>query len=181
MNTNEILQMIGTLKDTGFKHIDVSHEGSHILLSNAEFAGTNLLPIQSLGQSVQQVQAVPQSTAQQVQSVPQEAARQQTAQQVQAEEVVADSKAQLQEVAEPILGGHLVESPIVGTFYTAAGPDTGDFVSVGSKVNKGDVLCIIEAMKLMNEIEADISGEIVEILVANEAGVEYGQPLFRIV
>lgn len=74
-----------------------------------------------------------------------------------------------------------MESPIVGTYYEAATPDADPFVSVGSKVKKGDTLCIIEAMKLMNEIEADADGEIAEILVKNEEGVEYGQPLFRIV
>lgn len=73
-----------------------------------------------------------------------------------------------------------VTSPIVGTLYLAAGPDKDNFVSIGSRVNKGDVLCIIEAMKLMNEIESEVSGEVVEILAQNEEMVEYGEPLFRI-
>ena len=73
-----------------------------------------------------------------------------------------------------------VTSPIVGTLYLAAGPDKDNFVSIGAKVNKGDVLCIIEAMKLMNEIESEVSGEVVEILAQNEEMVEYGEPLFRI-
>ncbi|NLM13152.1 MAG: acetyl-CoA carboxylase biotin carboxyl carrier protein [Epulopiscium sp.] len=76
--------------------------------------------------------------------------------------------------------GTLVCSPIVGTFYSAPAPGAKPFVSLGDKVKKGDVLCIIEAMKLMNEIEADVDGEIVEILVQNEEMVEYNQPLFRI-
>ncbi|NTU96199.1 MAG: acetyl-CoA carboxylase biotin carboxyl carrier protein [Chlorobiaceae bacterium] len=71
-------------------------------------------------------------------------------------------------------------SPIVGTFYQAASPDSPPFVSINDTVKKGDVLCIIEAMKLMNEIEAEISGTIVEILVENGQAVEYDQPLFRI-
>lgn len=74
----------------------------------------------------------------------------------------------------------LVTSPIVGTFYSASGPGSAPFVSTGSKVKKGDVLCIIEAMKLMNEIESEYDGEIEEILVQNEQMIEYGQPLFRI-
>lgn len=76
--------------------------------------------------------------------------------------------------------GALVHSPIVGTFYNAPSPGAKPFISLGDKVKKGDTLCIIEAMKLMNEIEADIDGEIVEILVGNEEMVEYNQPLFRI-
>jgi acetyl-CoA carboxylase biotin carboxyl carrier protein len=77
--------------------------------------------------------------------------------------------------------GTVVTSPIVGTYYASPGPDATLFVTVGSKVKKGQVLCIIEAMKLMNEIESDVDGEIVEILVQNEQMVEYGQPLLRIV
>lgn len=73
-----------------------------------------------------------------------------------------------------------VVSPIVGTFYSSSSPETEDFVSVGSKVKKGQTLCIIEAMKLMNEIEAEVDGEIVEILVENEQMVEYGQEIFKI-
>ncbi len=73
-----------------------------------------------------------------------------------------------------------VKSPIVGTFYSSPGPGKSVFVSVGSKVKKGDTLCIIEAMKLMNEIQSEIDGEVEEILVKNEEMVEYGQPLFKI-
>ncbi len=73
-----------------------------------------------------------------------------------------------------------VSAPIVGTFYAAPAPDTEDYVKVGDRVTRGTVLCIIEAMKLMNEIEAEIDGVITEILVTNEDPVEYGQPLFRI-
>ena len=82
--------------------------------------------------------------------------------------------------AEPV--SDLIESrsPIVGTFYSASSPDSPAFVAVNDIVKKGDVLCIIEAMKLMNEIEAEVSGTIVEILVENGQAVEYDQPLFRI-
>jgi acetyl-CoA carboxylase biotin carboxyl carrier protein len=75
---------------------------------------------------------------------------------------------------------HIVKSPIVGTFYVAAGPDADPFVSIGSKVETGQVLCIIEAMKLMNEIESDAAGEIVRIFVENGHPVEYGEALFGI-
>jgi acetyl-CoA carboxylase biotin carboxyl carrier protein len=75
---------------------------------------------------------------------------------------------------------HLVKSPIVGTFYRAGSPGSRPFVEVGDKVKKGQVLCIVEAMKLMNEIESDCDGEILEALVANGQPVEYGEPLFKV-
>ena len=73
-----------------------------------------------------------------------------------------------------------VKSPIVGTFYKASSPDSEPFVSVGDFVEKGNVVCIIEAMKLMNEIESDLAGEVVSILVENGQPVEYGERLFAI-
>lgn len=73
-----------------------------------------------------------------------------------------------------------VTSPIVGTFYRSPTPDAAHFVEVGIKVSKGQVLCIIEAMKLMNEIESDVDGLVVKILVENGQPVEYGEPLFLI-
>ena len=75
---------------------------------------------------------------------------------------------------------HTVTSPFVGTFYRKPNPDSANYVSLNEKVNKGAVLCIVEAMKLMNEIEADIAGSVVAILVEDGAPVEYGQPLFKI-
>jgi acetyl-CoA carboxylase biotin carboxyl carrier protein len=75
---------------------------------------------------------------------------------------------------------HVVTSPFVGTFYRKPNPDSPPYVSMGDKVEKGAVLCIVEAMKLMNEIEADASGTVTGILVEDGASVEYGQPLFKI-
>jgi len=75
---------------------------------------------------------------------------------------------------------HIVKSPIVGTFYEAPAPGSLPFVKIGDQVAAGQVLCIIEAMKLMNEIESDASGEIVKLLVNNGQPVEYGQPLFAV-
>jgi len=82
--------------------------------------------------------------------------------------------------ADPHAGLHIVKSPIVGTFYNSPSPDSDAFVSVGDKVEVGKVLCIVEAMKLMNEIESDAAGEIVEVLVKPGQPVEYGQPLFAV-
>ncbi|MDF2542818.1 MAG: hypothetical protein K0S47_2536 [Herbinix sp.] len=76
--------------------------------------------------------------------------------------------------------GNKVLSPMVGTFYAKASPDKPPFVKVGDKVKKGQTLCIIEAMKLMNEIESEYDGEVAEVLLQNEDMVEYGQPLFII-
>ena len=83
--------------------------------------------------------------------------------------------------AEEAVAGNIVESPLVGTFYSAPAEDAESFVKVGDRVEKGQTLGIVEAMKLMNEIESDYSGTVAEILVNNQEGVEYGQPLFRIV
>ena len=84
------------------------------------------------------------------------------------------------EVAPPV-EGHIVKSPMVGTFYRAASPGAKTFVEVGDRVNQGDTLCIIEAMKLLNEIEADQGGVVKEVYVENGQPVEYGEPLFLIV
>ena len=82
--------------------------------------------------------------------------------------------------AAPEEKGQLVKSPLVGTFYNAPSPDSPAYVKVGDTVKKGQILGIIEAMKLMNEIESDYDGVVTEILIKNEETVEFGQPLFRI-
>ena len=92
---------------------------------------------------------------------------------------------QMVHAAEPKLAvvddtAHVVTSPFVGTFYRKPNPDSPNYVSLNDKIDKGAVLCIIEAMKLMNEIEADVPGIVVGILVEDGSPVEYGQPLFRI-
>ena len=96
----------------------------------------------------------------------------------------AQSSAEVPATAKPSApadeGLHVVKSPIVGTFYESPSPGSPPFVKPGDKVEAGQVLCIIEAMKLMNEIEADLGGEIVKRLVNNGQPVEYGQPLFSV-
>ena len=82
--------------------------------------------------------------------------------------------------AAPPPGSHILTSPIVGTFYSSPSPDADPFVEVGSRVKKGQVLCIVEAMKLMNEIESDVDGVIAEIYPQNAQAVEFGEPLFAI-
>ena len=83
-------------------------------------------------------------------------------------------------LVEPAPQTKNITSPMVGTFYAASSPDAEPFVKIGTKVKKGDIVCVIEAMKLMNEVEAEEEGEIVEVLIGNEEMVEYGQPLFRL-
>lgn len=85
------------------------------------------------------------------------------------------------EVAEYKNEGMIVKSPMVGTFYSKPSPNAESYVSLGAIVNKGTVLCIVEAMKLMNEIESEYEGKIAEIYVKDGESVEYGKPLFRIV
>ena len=84
------------------------------------------------------------------------------------------------EAKAPDKPGVLVSSPFVGTFYRAPSPDSPPFVEVGAKVKKGQTLCIVEAMKLMNEIESEVDGTVAEILVQNATPVEFGEPLFRV-
>jgi len=83
--------------------------------------------------------------------------------------------------AAPQLNGHVMRSPMVGTFYRASSPTSGNFAEVGQSVKKGDILCIVEAMKMMNHIEAEASGVIESILAENGQPVEFDQPLFTIV
>ncbi len=93
---------------------------------------------------------------------------------------VAVTKTDDKKVIEENAGLHEIKSPIVGTFYRAPAPDADSYVQIGDTISTGSVLCIVEAMKLMNEIESDVSGKIVKILVENGKPVEYNQPLFLI-
>jgi len=90
------------------------------------------------------------------------------------------SKEESEEPAEDEDSGDLINSPMVGTFYSSASPGSKPFVSVGDHVNEGDVVCIVEAMKMMNEIKSEFSGEVLSINVENSQPVEYGQTLFEI-
>ena len=96
---------------------------------------------------------------------------------------VAAAAAPVVEIVAPepvVVAGHTVKSPMVGTFYRSASPGAASFVEIGSVVKEGDTLCIIEAMKILNEIEADKSGKVSQILCENGQAVEYGQAMFTI-
>jgi len=93
---------------------------------------------------------------------------------------IAAAPAVLSEAEQAAASGHVVKSPMVGTYYSSSSPEAKPFVQIGSVVKEGETICIIEAMKILNEIEADKSGTITRILVDNGQAVEYGQPLFHI-
>jgi acetyl-CoA carboxylase biotin carboxyl carrier protein len=112
------------------------------------------------------------STAQSVQYMPQPVAAQQAA------PVAAAAAPEAAEV--PAVSGVVVKSPMVGTFYRSSSPESRAFVEVGQSVKKGDILCIVEAMKMMNQIEAEVEGVVKDILVTNQDAVEFDQPLFII-
>ena len=96
-------------------------------------------------------------------------------------EPVIQTPAKQEEIKpDPVADGDTIDSPMVGTFYRAASPDSKAFVEKGQKVNKGDTVCILEAMKMMNQVTAEQAGTIVEILVEDSEPVEFGQPLFII-
>jgi acetyl-CoA carboxylase biotin carboxyl carrier protein len=95
--------------------------------------------------------------------------------------VSAAPAAPLAAPAAEVPAGHIVKSPMVGTFYRSASPGAKAFVEIGAQVKEGETICIIEAMKILNEIEADKSGTVSQILCENGQAVEYGQPLFVIV
>ena len=142
------------------------------LIELVESSGIAELEI-SEGEERVRITRAPPATMQQVYAVPQ--------QQMMAAPVLqpaAATSAEPAKAAEP--EGHLVKSPMVGSFYRCPSPGAKSFVEIGQSVNVGDTLCIIEAMKLLNEIEADQGGVIKAILVENGQPVEYGQPLFVI-
>ncbi len=156
MNLNEIKQLIEIINGSDLQETIIEEGNFKIILRRSTSnVTTQVMP-------AQQYQAVPVLSAVQQGAAPVMAATPQPAK------------------SEP--AADLVESrsPIVGTFYQSSSPDSPPFVAVNDVIKKGDVLCIIEAMKLMNEIEAEVSGTIVEILVENGQAIEYDQPLFRI-
>ncbi|MDT9546498.1 MAG: acetyl-CoA carboxylase biotin carboxyl carrier protein [Chlorobium sp.] len=152
MNLNEIKQLIDLVNSSDLQETIIEEGEFKITLRR------------SLPQGAVAVACTPAAPAPVVQQAPAPAAG------VPADTIVTAQASGLTDVC----------SPIVGTFYQASSPDSAPFVSVGDSVKKGDVLCIIEAMKLMNEIEAEISGTVAEILVENGQPIEYDQPLFRI-
>lgn len=154
MNTRNVKSLIDMMEKSSLTALEVEEEGCKIRLERSVQGGavTQAAPIAPvLQQPVMAAPTVPQT-------VPEAAPA----------------------AAPEAPAGKEVKSPMVGVFYSSPSPESDPFVTVGQRVKKGDVLCIIEAMKLMNEITAEVEGEITEICAQNGQIIEYGQPLFRI-
>lgn len=154
---NELRELVSFLKDNGIAEFDLHRGEQHV---HIKFA-----------------QAVAPTVAFDPSHFAQFAAAQQHAAPAFTPATPAAAPAAPVEVAETL---HEVKSPIVGTFYESGAPGAAPFVKVGDTVSVGQVVCIVEAMKLMNEIESDVAGEVVKLLVENGKPVEYGQPLFAV-
>lgn len=152
MDLRKIKTLIDLVQASGISEIEITEEGDHVKIVNRASAAP--------AAPVQTVIGVPPAV------LPQPAAPK------------VEAATPAPETTSP--SGTQVTSPMVGTFYRSPSPGADPFVEVGSKVKKGDTLCIIEAMKLLNEIEAEVSGTVKEILVENAQPVEFGQPLFII-
>lgn len=163
INMDELRELIGLITDNALTDFELQREGFHVKV------GRNLYPNQppvAPGLPPVESHAIPASTPNIVQSVP--------------HTTPPHPGAQAEEAASEDQGLHLITSPIVGTFYRSPSPNAESFVRIGSHVESDTVVCIIEAMKLMNEIQAEASGEVVKIYVENGQAVEFGQPLFGI-
>ncbi|HZG85122.1 acetyl-CoA carboxylase biotin carboxyl carrier protein [Paenibacillus sp.] len=154
---NEIKELIKLVDSTSIQQLDIEIESGKISIRKADAGAAQFVAAQPAAAPVQPA------------FVPAPAAPQAPAAAV-AASAEADAKADL----------HQITSPMVGTFYSAPSPGAPSFVKVGDIVNEKTVVCIVEAMKLMNEIEAEVNGQIVEVLVENGQLVEYGQPLFLV-
>jgi len=161
VNMDELRELIALLRENGLAEFELEREGFRVRLRRgSEYEAAEPGQVQS-------------STARQT-STPKPAVETTGA------PVPVHPGAQAQSAASEDQDLHIIEAPIVGTFYRSRSPNADPFVKTGSKVEGSTVVCIIEAMKLMNEIQAETSGEVVKIYVENGQPVEYGQPLFGI-
>jgi acetyl-CoA carboxylase biotin carboxyl carrier protein len=157
----ELERLLSFMSNHGLEEVEYAHGDLKIRLKKAGLQGTGV-PVQSIVAAA----PAPQATAAQATSAPPDSA--------------PASSVTAQAAVVAAADEHIIKSPIVGTFYAGPSPDAGPFVRAGDKVEAGQTVCIIEAMKLMNEIEADVSGEIARVLVENGQPVEYGEPLFAL-
>lgn len=159
LNIDELREIADFVNEHGFTDFEVENENIRVRLSKNTPA--------PMMQAVQPYQNIPMQT--------------QAAPQTQSGAPTADASSAVPESESNIDAGlHTITSPIVGTFYRSSAPDKPSYVEEGDQVNPSSIVCIVEAMKLMNEIEAEVSGEIVKVYVENEQPVEYGQPLFGV-
>lgn len=156
LNLDELRELADLVNENGFTDFEFENANIRVRLSKNAPA-----PIMQTAQAYQPMQT---------QAAPQTQTAAPSADTISTSEAETDSDA----------GLHKITSPIVGTFYRSSAPDKPPYVEEGSQVNASSIVCIVEAMKLMNEIEAEVTGEIVKIYVENEQPVEYGQPLFGV-
>jgi acetyl-CoA carboxylase biotin carboxyl carrier protein len=156
LNFKEILELIDKVAESGIGSVEVEQAGTKVRIEGKHApAPVTVTTEHSSAAPVTYVVAPPQT-----------------------EESKAEEKKRAEEESEA--GLHIITSPIVGTFYRSPNPEAGPFVNVGDRITKGKVLCIIEAMKLMNEIESDIDGVITTIYPQNGQPIEYGEKLFAV-
>jgi acetyl-CoA carboxylase biotin carboxyl carrier protein len=158
LNFKEILELIDKVAESGIGSVEVEQAGTKVRIE-----GKSTAPVVTHHESASSTMSSP-------------AAPPQTPAQI--ETARAEERKRVEEETEA--GLHIITSPIVGTYYRSPNPEAGPFVNVGDRVTKGKVLCIIEAMKLMNEIESDVDGVIVTIYPQNGQPVEYGEKLFAV-
>jgi acetyl-CoA carboxylase biotin carboxyl carrier protein len=168
---NEIRELIRLLDETSIAELNVESAGTKLTIKKSEVAG-----LQAVSSPAIQQPAV--ATMTPVPAVPAPAPVQYEAPEVKKEGTPEKAPVKKGDVEDSSLVK--IVSPMVGTFYRAPAPDAPPYVQVGDKVTERTVVCIVEAMKLMNEIEAEVRGEIVDILVENGQLVEYGQPMFLV-
>lgn len=159
MNLKEIKELIRLISENGFTEFEIEREGFRLRVSRGVVA-TPTAPV-LLSQPI----AVP--TAMPVPQTP-------------PPEQVQTAKPEERKAEAPDASLHIIKSPLVGTFYRSPSPNSEAFVKIGDRVEPETVVCIIEAMKLMNNIQAEVTGEVAKVFVENGQPVEYGQPLFGI-
>ena len=162
MNFKEILELIDKVADKEIASVEIEQAGTKLKIEGKK---THAPVIASYAPSESSHAAAPAVALPAAAAAP-------------TEKEVADKKKKDEEESEA--GLHIITSPIVGTFYRSANPEADPFVNPGDRISKGKVLCIIEAMKLMNEIEADVEGTIVKVFPQNGQPVEYGEKLFAV-
>jgi acetyl-CoA carboxylase biotin carboxyl carrier protein len=173
MNLKEIKDLIELVNDKGFAEFEIERQGFRLRISR--FRESNPQIIQPANPPI--IISSPMPVTSGPVSAPAQAGH------VESEEPAASSKSPTRKMDEDVTGEpelHIIKSPIVGTFYSAPSPDSEPFVRMGDRIRNDTVVCIIEAMKLMNEIQAEVNGEVSIIYVENGQPVEYGQALFGV-
>ncbi len=155
MDLRKLKTLIDLVSESNISELEITEADGKVRIVKADPAGVAMVPVASVAHAAAPVMAPPVAAA---------------------PAVAAAAPA----AAAPVETGHVVKSPMVGTFYRSSSPGGKPFVELGSEVKEGEPVCIIEAMKIMNEIESDKAGRITKILCENGQAVEFGQPLFII-